>query len=553
MSSPQKEAKGLDVGLYFVSACLAIVLIGKKLKEFQPELEHWFRTHIWMISSFTAGLSVTLALLGYGACMVIRDRKRARAYVESVTAEKAGSVFAGYSASGGAIYIPIEARRMHTQVIGTTNAGKSESVVIPWAVADIRDGRGFVIVDGKADKSFLNRLYPFVKRAERVADFKMLSLQDPSQSHTFNPLLGGTPEEVAERVFNSFEFDNSYYESVQYEIFAQVLRIFDRGKMAPTFLRIYQAIKNPQALHDLAVKGKDDALESWASGFKALSPSDRDQKTSGLLSSLSHFAFGEHARLFNTDKPDIDLTRAVRGEELVYFQLPVLKTPFLGKATGKLVLQCLQSAVANRHRSDDQEHRFFAVYLDDFSEYLYKGFVSLLNKSRSANVGVVFAHQALGDLKGLGDEVANSITTNSNLKVIMRGNDPDTAEFFAKIIGTVRGEQVTERAERGIFGRVKSGQGSLREVEEFLVHPNIIKRNMGVGEAIVIIPHNMGSKVVKLKFSMLPSLPSEKLPKPEQAKVLGLVINSEKKTEEKSKTATIIDNQTNDKGAKIES
>jgi len=78
----------------------------------------------------------------------------------------------------------------------------------------VRDRRGFVIVDGKADQTFITKIYAYVKRFKRTEDFKVLSLQDPSRSHTFNPLLGGTPEEVAERVFNSFEFDNSYYCSV---------------------------------------------------------------------------------------------------------------------------------------------------------------------------------------------------------------------------------------------------------------------------------------------------------------------------------------------------
>lgn len=76
---------------------------------------------------------------------------------------------------------------------------------------------------------------------------------------------------------------------------------------------------------------------------------------------------------------------------------------------------------------------FFSVYLDDFTEYLTPSFVTLLNKSRSANVGIVFAHQALGDLDGLGDGVKNTILTNSNLKVFMRTNEPESAEYFSSI------------------------------------------------------------------------------------------------------------------------
>jgi hypothetical protein len=45
-------------------------------------------------------------------------------------------------------------RSMHTQVIGTTNAGKTESVIIPWAIQDIHSGKGLLLIDGKADNFF---------------------------------------------------------------------------------------------------------------------------------------------------------------------------------------------------------------------------------------------------------------------------------------------------------------------------------------------------------------------------------------------------------------
>ena len=71
------------------------------------------------------------------------------------------------------------------------------------------------------------------------------------------------------------------------------------------------------------------------------------------------------------------------------------------------------------------KNRFFGCYLDDFQDYIYEGFAALLNKSRSANVGVVFSHQALGDLKKISDSFANVVSTNTNIKVVMSSNDPD--------------------------------------------------------------------------------------------------------------------------------
>ena len=213
-------------------------------------------------------------------------------------------------------------------------------------------------------------------------------------------------------------------------------------------------------------------------------------------------------------------------------------------ATGKLVLQSLQAAVANRHRlAHGAEKRFFSVFLDDFSEYLYEGFVSILNKSRSANVGIVFAHQALGDITVLGEPVANSILTNANLKVFMRGNDPDSAEYFSKVIGTLAATKFTERQKKGVLGTSKSGDVSARDVEEFAIHPNVFKKDLGVGEAIMIVPHERGSKTVRIKFSKTDDLEAQ--PIPEITKTMMPLLEEKEdqpKTEPTEKASTALDN-----------
>lgn len=422
------------------------------------------------------------------------------------------AVYCGISSDGEDVWIKTRQRTMHTQVIGTTNAGKTESVIIPWAVQDIHNKRGLLIIDGKADNALLDKLWSYTIKANREKDFKLFSLGRIEESFQFNPLIGGTAEEITERVFNAFDFENPYYRSLQYEVMNQVMRVFEATQTVPTFQRLHQAISRPDILEDLVEKLPDEGLKQWILHFKSLSNSERETRTSGLLTAFGHFAFGAPSKLFNADKGAITIDQALSENEIVYFQLPVLLSPFLGKATGKLVLQSLQAAVANRHRSQKSEKKFFSVFLDDFSEYLYPGFVSILNKSRSANVGIVFAHQALGDIQELGEPVANSILTNSNLKVFMRGNDPDSAEYFSKAIGTQTSTKFTERQKIGLFNKQKTGDVSARDVEEFVIHPNSFKRDLGVGEAIMIVPHEKGSKTVKIKFNKIDDLAPNPIP-----------------------------------------
>ncbi|GAB4415881.1 MAG: hypothetical protein OHK0056_23780 [Bacteriovoracaceae bacterium] len=379
----------------------------------------------------------------------------------------------------------------------------------------------------------IDKLWSYTKLAGRENDFKLFSLSRRDQSFQFNPLLGGTAEEITERVFNAFDFENPYYRSLQYEVMNQVMRVFEATKTIATFQRLHQAISTPSLLEDMLPKIEDDGLKHWILHFSRMPPSDREQRTSGLLTAIGHFAFGENAKLFNPEKNAITIDEALKNNQIVYFQLPVLLSPFLGRATGKLVLQSLQAAVANRHRlAQGEEKAFFSVFLDDFSEYLYEGFVSILNKSRSANVGIVFAHQALGDITVLGDSVANSILTNANLKVFMRGNDPDSAEYFSKVIGTLTSTKYTERQTKKLFGISKSGEMSVRDVEEFAIHPNVFKKDLGVGKAIMTIPHEKGTKTVKIKFSKTDDLDPWPMPKIEKTMMRLLDVKTKNKSED---------------------
>lgn len=474
---------------------------------------------------------ILLVLIPVGRYLWVKVKKTRdkNLFEKTITAKVDDSVYCGVTDKGEDIWIKPRQRAMHTQVIGTTNAGKTESVVLPWAIQDIHSGKGLLLIDGKADNSLIDKLWAYTKLAGREKDFKLFSLSRRDQSFQFNPLLGGTAEEITERVFNAFEFDNPYYRSLQYEVMAQMMRIFESSGIVPTFQRLHQAIARPHNLKETVDKLHDPILRNWFLTYTSMSAKDREERTSGLLTAIGHFAFGENAKLFNPQHNAITIDEALKNNQIIYFQLPVMLSPFLGRATGKLVLQSLQAAVANRHRfAGKEEKKFFSVFLDDFSEYLYEGFVTILNKSRSANVGIVFAHQALGDITALGDSVANSILTNANVKVFMRGNDPDSAEYFSKVIGTLATTKTTERQTKSLLGISKSGEMSARDVEEFAIHPNIFKKDLGVGEAIMIVPHERGAKTVRIKFNKTDDLEPQLIPRVEKTMMPLL----EEKTEE---------------------
>lgn len=512
MGDEAQDIQGSDHGLVVGTGLFFIFAV---LDEFKLLWNGWVHNSLFQIL-FSVFVGFTVLFAYYFISLRFEKYFELKKKEKAITGNDEDAVYCGTTKEFEQVFIKTKQRAMHTQVIGTTNAGKTESVILPWAIQDIEQGRGLVLIDGKSDRSLLEKLWAYTVKSGREKDFRLFSLSNIEQSCQFNPLIGGTPEEVAERVFNSFEFENAHYRSVQFEIFAQFLRLFEILNETPTFLKLHQAISQPAKLYVLMRDKPNDSMKQWLKNFNEIPMSERISNTSGLTAALSHFAFGKTSILYNTETPSINLEEALSRNYIVYFQLPVLLTPFLGKATGKMALQCLQSAIANRHRGNDRRPKFFSVFLDDFTEYLYEGFVSVLNKSRSANVGIVFAHQALGDLKTLGDAIANSILTNSNLKIIMRGNEPDSAEYFSKVIGTVKSIKYTERTKKGFGSPESTGDASAREVDEFIVHPNIFKNELGVGEAVMVIPHEAGSKTIKIKFQKYEDLPIEPIHKVEK-------------------------------------
>ena len=83
----------------------------------------------------------------------------------------------------------------------------------------------------------------------------------------------------------------------------------------------------------------------------------------------------------------------------------------------------------------------------------------------------------------------------------------------------------------------KSGEMSVRDVEEFLIHPNEFKRNLGVGQAIMLVPHEAGTKTVKIKFDRFPDVRAKALPIVEKAN-LPLLETFKKQSREDAEPAS---------------
>jgi type IV secretory pathway TraG/TraD family ATPase VirD4 len=104
-------------------------------------------------------------------------------------------------------------------------------------------------------------------------------------------------------------------------------------------------------------------------------------------------------------------------------------------------------------------------------------------------------------VKRISPEFAARLTGNCSSMYAFLQKNGESAEEIAKYSGTSTVWKETIKSERFLFWNLQTGDRSLREVEEFNIHPNQIK-SLKVGECVVVkkYPKSTAYKM-RVKFS----------------------------------------------------
>jgi conjugal transfer pilus assembly protein TraD len=398
-------------------------------------------------------------------------------------------VFAGIDLeTGNPLYLTDAQRRLHVEITGTTGTGKTESAILPWTYQDIRAGKGAIIIEAKGSIEFYRKLYTLCKQDNRCRQrFNFCNLSDPATSNTYNPLFRGSAVELKDRIMGAFDWSEQFYKDRAESTLLTILQAVEATGKKITFMDLYLLFTEIHALEELYRQVPDQFLK-WNLGSKVLGDFKQVQKVcEGFISKLNLMSLGGVARIINTYTPDIDLLEIYRNNEVVYFCLPTNLIGETAKAFGRMLLMDLRSTAGYIEQGQARRH-FFPAFIDEFAEFASIGFVTWLNKSRSTGVAIHIAHQSFGDLKQVNPSFVDQVTDNTNIKMVFRVNSPDTAEAFSTQLGTETTWKETEQIDKSLLLQHQGTKGSLREVEEFVVHPNVIKK-LPMGRAVIFGKH----------------------------------------------------------------
>jgi len=382
------------------------------------------------------------------------------------------------------LYLTDAMRQMHTHCVGSTGVGKTESVMLPLLRHDIENGKGAIVIDAKGDLELLAKIRHYVKKAERK-DFYYFSLTYPEISCTYNPLLRGSASELKDKLVSATEWREEFYKKKAEEALLTLLRPMVELGRKVKFRDLYYLMTdsgNLRTFKDTVGEGPMyHDLQVMENHF-----GDNHKFLSGIIADLGLITKSEFGPLVDVDESQIDLRRAYINNEIVYFSLSTQAYEETAKRFGRLVLQDIKT-VSNEIQtkmSGDKRH-FFSVFIDEFASFTYESFLELLNKGRGAGLAITLLHQSLGDLATKRTTYQQQILENTNIKIIMRQDDPYSIEKFAKIGGAKRTMVSTYQTEERVLGTGLTGVGSLREGQTFRIDPDLV-RKLGRGEAIVV-------------------------------------------------------------------
>ena len=438
---------------------------------------------------------------------VRRAKARQRAAVTSARAAATVSdldVPIGVDEAARPVNLDATALRTHGVVIGPTGVGKTQALErIIYGLTGAPASRDLhlpvVVVDMKADPDLASTLAAIAKQTGR--QFHHVTVDATGTS--YNPLAGLTADEAADALYETlFAADqnvNLHYATLSRRLLQQACRVcIDLAdvRVARVGGGTWQI-----GLADVADLLNLDTLRSVNPYLSPAVAASLTRYLADLDASKNEGDVGDVrdrvAVIVDTDAgrtldaTGFQLEQAIRAGDIVCLSLDAAGAPQTARTIGTLAVQDLCATFGRLARDGWGKTHMCPVILDEFGALGTPRVADLYARARSAGGAVLLATQDLdADLEAVSPQFAASVRTNANVWLVLRQTRGEAADAIARDIGSRLTWKETLQIEDdwdALGGmHAASGVGSLREVDEFILHPNDIK-SLPQGGAYLVV------------------------------------------------------------------
>jgi hypothetical protein len=490
---------GLASAMAFHSAIIIGGIWRLVVNGFYPTLRP-DQTGLALLHSFAVELLLGPALL---LCFVVADYSRRRTLLGQVTSQSrsmaerkkaldrgwrpstsrtgngqdwqhpAGYVRLGVDAESNR-YFDIGADELvqHVFVPGAAGYGKTTTLV-RLADGAVANGYGVVVIDckgvglgGEARNLAARYQLPYT----------VIDPDDPS-SVGYNPCSGDAAG-VANKIIGAFSFgDNAeIYKQIAMEVVPVICRALIASHREVTLDRIYDALDPNGGLSEL---GRRRGASRYRDRLEDLENAGGVAAAGyiGLRHRLGALMEGKFGQLFRK-RPALDWDAVTSGQQVTYVSLSATATGEDVELFGRVITQDLKQLCDRRMREIEQGGNPTPVLViyDEFAALREaQQIVDLLLQARQARTPIVVATQYLPENIPIRTPVLSA-----GVLICHRVAHND-AEQLANEMGTRKVPFVTSQVD---YETGESEKGSIRMVDEFNIHPNVL-RTLPVGRAVV--------------------------------------------------------------------
>lgn len=380
----------------------------------------------------------------------------------------------------------------HVHIVGASGFGKT--VLLSHIVQDrIAKGKGLLFVDLKGDRETIEQFTSFVRDAGRLQDLKVLSLSEHEASTGYNLLSRATANQLRDKVMKSFEWSEEFYKNQASGFLLKVLTglcwLRDNRSQEFGLHELHACVDKPKAIQKVLTEIPIDsgrARVMMEEAFTFLSSTDDAKSISGLRVQLESILYSDFGDRFTNLENTLDLFETVRSGKIVFIFLDSRRYGETAKVIGRFIIEDLKAVSAKIDAEISRSDRKpFTVIIDEFSDLAGDDFISFLDRARSSRMGIVLAHQEISDLDRISPEFCGRLMGNTATIFAFLQKRPQSAELISGIGGTRTVKKKTTQYETKFFIPVPTGVESVREADEFIIHPNVVK-SLRVGECVRI-------------------------------------------------------------------
>ena len=348
------------------------------------------------------------------------------------------------------IYIKNEDRFRHFYVIGQTGTGKS-SILSTMARQDVRAGKGLAILDPHGDLS--KELVGYIPK-ERADDVIFFDPGDLARPMGLNMLEAANDDEKQMVVVDATNimiklFGNEIFGPRIQDYFRNgclTLMDYPQGGAITDLIRLFT---DENFQRERRTTLRNPVVKAWWDyTYAKMGEREKWEIIPYFAAKFGQFVTNTMMRnIVGQTKSAFDIGEIMNNERLL---LASLSKGIIGDLNSNLIglilVSKIQIAAMRRQNMEKSMRKDFFLYIDEFQNYITDSIESVLSEARKYRLGLIMAHQYLGQL-----EKSDALTKSSlNLKWAIFGNvgtvmsyklGAEDAEFMAKQFAPVYSDQ----------------------------------------------------------------------------------------------------------------